>query len=156
MKKLALYLETSIIGFLFAEEIEEKKSVTRKLFQEIKDKKFDAYISDLVLKELDFTKDEKKRKEMKKIVEDFHVLKTTEQCNNLGLQYIKNKAIAQGAVSDAIHVAVATFYNLDIIVSWNLRHIVKVRTKMEVNSINMRNNYKSIEIATPEEVVEND
>jgi len=41
-------------------------------------------------------------------------------------------------------------------VSWNLTHIVKLRTKLEVNGINKTQGYKEIEICTPEEVIENE
>jgi len=53
---------------------------------------------------------------------------------------------------DAVHIAVAVVNDLDVVVSWNLEHMVKLRTRTRVNAINRLNGYKEIEICTPEEV----
>ena len=54
--------------------------------------------------------------------------------------------------NDLLHIAVATFHNMDVIVSWNLQHIVKLKTILAVEKVNKRFKYKSIHICTPEEI----
>ena len=56
---------------------------------------------------------------------------------------------------DALHIAVASVNNLDVIVNWNFTHIVKLKTRREVAVINTLMGYKPIEICSPQEVVEN-
>jgi hypothetical protein len=51
---------------------------------------------------------------------------------------------------------VATINDLDIIVSYNFQHIVKLKTIMGTESINLREGYKRIGIYSPTEVIEND
>lgn len=75
----------------------------------------------------------------------------------LAMIYIE-KYILQGTFSrrqelDARHVAAAVVAECDVIVSWNLRHMVKLKTRREVNAANLLNGYKMIEIATPEEML---
>jgi len=43
--------------------------------------------------------------------------------------------------------------NLDVLISWNFSHIVKLKTKMRVVGINRMLGYKEIEIVSPWEVV---
>lgn len=45
MKKLRLYLETSVWNFLFADDATEKKTATEKLFSEIGSGKYSIFIS---------------------------------------------------------------------------------------------------------------
>jgi hypothetical protein len=58
--------------------------------------------------------------------------------------------------NDVIHVAFAAGNDLDVVVSWNLKHIVKLKTRMEINGINKICGYKEIELCTPEEVIDNE
>jgi hypothetical protein len=54
---------------------------------------------------------------------------------------------------DLLHIAFAVVYDLDVVVSWNLEHIVKLTTKLKVNGVNKKEGYKEIEICTPQEVI---
>ncbi|MDO9533993.1 MAG: hypothetical protein Q7J85_01390 [Bacillota bacterium] len=51
---------------------------------------------------------------------------------------------------DAIHVALATVYGCNVLVSWNFKHMVKLKTIFGVNGINKLMGYSYIEIVTPE------
>ena len=56
--------------------------------------------------------------------------------------------------NDALHVAVAVSHNLDVIVSWNMNHLVNIRKVDRINRVNRRLGYPIIRIHTPEEVLE--
>jgi hypothetical protein len=56
---------------------------------------------------------------------------------------------------DALHLAFALIHNLDYIISWNFKHIVKPKTKKAVKIIALKEGFKAVEIITPEEVVAN-
>ncbi len=68
-------------------------------------------------------------------------------------KYIAEGVIPQKYSNDALHIATATINDLDVIISWNLEHIVKLKTKIAVKGINRLMGYRTIEIATPEEVL---
>ncbi|MDH5684178.1 MAG: PIN domain nuclease, partial [candidate division WOR-3 bacterium] len=61
MKKLKLYLETSVWNFLLADDTPELQDITLKLFNEIAAGKYEIFISDLVITEINRTKDKNKR-----------------------------------------------------------------------------------------------
>ena len=54
---------------------------------------------------------------------------------------------------DAFHIAVASVEEVDIPVSLNMRHIVRVKTRRGINGVNQLEGYRDLEIATPEEVL---
>lgn len=73
----------------------------------------------------------------------------------LAKRYIEHTVIPARYEDDALHIAVASVNNLDVVVSWNFTHIVKLKTKREVIGINTLMGYKPIEICSPWEVIEN-
>lgn len=57
---------------------------------------------------------------------------------------------------DAIHIAIASVHDMDVVISWNMEHMVKLKIRREVRAVNILEGYKEIEICTPLEVIEND
>ena len=78
------------------------------------------------------------------------------ECYELAYEYIKRGIIPSEYEDDPFHMAVASVNDLDAIISWNFKHIVKLKTKKEVSGINLLMGYKEIEIYSPREVIEND
>ncbi len=58
--------------------------------------------------------------------------------------------------ADALHIAAATVHDIDLIVSYNFKHIVKLKTVTMTEIVNLREGYKKIGIFSPTEVIEND
>ena len=54
---------------------------------------------------------------------------------------------------DAQHIAIATVGRVDVLVSWNFKHIVNLERIHGYNSVNLRKSYPMIEIRTPREVL---
>jgi hypothetical protein len=54
-------------------------------------------------------------------------------------------------IDDLLHIAYATVYECDVIVSWNRKHIAKATKIQKINLCNIKNNYRSITICTPED-----
>jgi len=157
MKKLKLYLETTIWNFLFADDAPEKKTITEQLFREVVSGKYEIFISELVSAEINDAPVNNRDKLQEKIqLFDPKELTSNQDVEKLSKRYISARIVPQKYESDVIHIAFAVAYDLDVIVSWNLTHIVKLKTKLEVNGINKSHGYKEIEICTPEEVVESE
>ncbi|MHA1521502.1 MAG: hypothetical protein ACTSRK_15070 [Promethearchaeota archaeon] len=65
----------------------------------------------------------------------------------------------QGAIplkyaEDALHIAIAANNNMDYLLSWNFKHIVKLKTKNIVRLVNTIVKISQIEIITPAELLE--
>ena len=80
-------------------------------------------------------------------------LKTNKLVEELAEKYILEKIVPTKYSIDLIHIAFAVAYELDVVVSWNLEHIVKLNTRLKVNGVNKKEGFKEIEICTPQEVI---
>ena len=56
------------------------------------------------------------------------------------------------ALSDALHIALATAARVDVLVSWNFKHIVNLKRIHAYNAVNLKRGYPLLEIRTPREV----
>jgi len=155
MKKLKLYLDTSVFNFVFATDAPEKRDKTFLFFKEVEEGEYEIYISDLVITEIEETESMTKKKALFDLISKYELIRIPrdEEAEYLADEYMKAEIIPLRYRDDAVHIAIAVVNNLDAIVSWNLNHIVKLRTRLEVNGINSFNGYKEIEICTPEEVI---
>jgi predicted nucleic acid-binding protein len=147
-----------MFNFPFANDAPQYRNDTQRLFEEIRKGKFHAYTSEYVLGELRDTKDETKRNKMLNMVEEYgiDVLPASDDIKRLADVYVAAEVIPSRFSTDAIHIAAATFHGLDYIVSLNFQHIVKHKTIVETEYINIREGYKRIFIHTPAEVIDHD
>ena len=145
--KLKIYLETSVVSALFDERQPERKRLTETFWQELE--RYEPYISTLVQKELSDHPKERIRREMLDMVSLYPVLNASEGAGTLAQAYLKAGVIPDTHTEDAIHLATATLYNMDILVSWNYKHIVKLETVKKIQSLNVLQGYRPIDIVTP-------
>ena len=157
MKRNKIYLDTSVLNFFFEEEDLEKAYSTKELFREIRRGRYSAFVSDLVLREIGRTKGQK-RENLLSLIKTYDIpwLEVTPESLILAGKYADRKIFPRKYQDDGLHIAIATVEEIDIVVSWNLRHMVKLKTRQEVKAINILEGYKEIEICTPMEVIESD
>jgi len=160
MKKLKIYLDTSIINFALADDVSrEAVDVTRKLCEGIKQGKYDGFISEVVIREIMNTSSATRRKQLLEYVNQLEFeepLEVTDEITSLADKYISEKIIPEAHKDDALHVAIATVNSMDILASWNFEHLVKHKTRTGVFGINALLGYKNIDLCTPKEVVEDE
>jgi len=151
----SIYLETTIFNFPFVDDAPQYKTDTLKLFAEIKEGKFKPFTSTLVTEELELTKNEERLAKMKALINDYKitVIEPNDEMKELADTYIKVGIIPERFLTDAFHIAVATVYGLDFIVSLNFRHIVKHKTIIQTEAINAILGFGRIYIHTPAEVI---
>jgi hypothetical protein len=82
------------------------------------------------------------------------VLTENDNTRHLSNLYITNNIIPRQYILDASHIALATVYNLNKIISLNFKHIVRDKTKNFTDYINKIHGYHSIEINSPMEVID--
>ena len=153
MKKLKLYLDTTIFNFVFADDAPKERDLTRKFFKHIDE--YEVFISDIVLEEIAKCPLPKRQKMYDLIAQhDIEELTMDEQARQLAIKYIEQGVIPPKYQGDALHIATATVNQMDVILSWNFQHIVKLKTKREVAGINIFMGYGAIDIYSPLEVVD--
>ena len=148
---MKLYLETSVINFLFAEDAPEKMKITQEFFNIIAE--YEIYISDIVILEIEQAPEHKKNS-LLEIISKYKMkaLESNDYTEKLADIYVSEGIVPKKYYNDALHIAIATKYKMDAIVSWNLSHIVKLKTKFSVKAINEKLKEKDVIICTPEEI----
>lgn len=151
-KRPTVYIETTVPSYIFNDRYPEKQKVAKKLFDLIKRGRFEAYVSSTVIKELQAAS-EPRRSELVKLIKGIKSLPETEAAKSLTEKYLKEKIFPAKKRFDAAHVAIASVHGIDILLSWNFDHIVRLQTKRKVEAVNTLLGFKTPAIATPEEVI---
>lgn len=150
MRKLRIYIDTSVVGGVFDDEFKEE---SKRLFEMASEGSFVILISDILIDEL---------REAPKDVNEYISNISTEviepvfsnkETAKLRDAYINAKVLGKASISDAHHVALATVYNADMILSWNFKHIVHYDKMRLFNAVNILNGYNGISIYSPPEVI---
>ena len=110
-------------------------------------------LSDLTAQELEFAREEI-RNLILEIPETNRVdIIVDDEAIKLAETYITEGALTNKSYNDALHIALATLNNADVLASWNFKHIVNLDRIRLYNSINLRFGHRLIEIRTPREIL---
>lgn len=80
-------------------------------------------------------------------------IESSDKAIKLAETYISEGALNNKSFNDALHIALATLNNADVLASWNFKHIVNLERIRLYNSINLRLGHRLIEIRTPREIL---
>jgi predicted nucleic acid-binding protein len=150
MRKLKIYVDTSVIGGYFDDEF---NTDTKLLFDEIQKGLYKLVISDLTEKEL-LNAPETVKTLLIDLDIDFEIVDVTQESIDLATEYIKEEVVGQSSIDDCIHIATATINKVDMLISWNFKHIVNVQRIRGYNSINLKNGYSTLEIRSPKDLID--
>jgi predicted nucleic acid-binding protein len=150
MKKLKLYLDTSVISHLDAPDAPEKEADTKRLWEDIKAGKYEVVISDENIAEIEKCS-EPKRSFMRSALAgiDYDFAKKNDEIKRLSKLYVQIGGLPPKSSEDSLHIAIATVYGCNIILSWNFRHIVNLRAMTAVDSVNVKEGYSDVRILSP-------
>lgn len=120
---MRVYLDTSVISALFDERNPERKSLTEAFFKEIEN--FEIFISEITDADIESTPDTELRSKMKNAVSQFSLLFLTDDVEWIASKFIRHGAVPKGYSEDAYHIAIAVINEVDYLLSWNFKHIVR-------------------------------
>jgi len=146
-----IYLDTSVISAYFDFHKPLRQIITQKWFLQ-NAKEFEIFVSALVIREINNNTDDVLLTNMLNLLNFYSisVLELNEDIYHLAGLY--RGQILTNEINDTIHIATASYYGADAIVSWNFRHIVNLKTMKIIHGINIRENYPAIEILTLENI----
>ncbi len=145
-----IYIDTSIIGGYFDEEFQE---VTKRLFNRLQNGEIIFVISDLLELELLEAPEHIRKLLLNYSEERFEKIELTKEAIKLADAYIAEKVVGKTSIEDCRHIALATINKVDVLVSWNFRHIVNLNRIKGYNSVNLKYGYSLLEIRSPLELV---
>ncbi len=149
-RKASVYLETSVVNMYFEERVPPLMEVTRQFWSVVLPK-MNGFVSDMVILEVDATRDAGLRGRLGALISEFPALPLTEEARALAAAYLRQRRLPE---PDGIHVAIASLEGMDYIVTWNLRHLVKPGTQAVVRRVNMEQGLPVPLTVTPEDFFE--
>ncbi len=148
-KLLRVYVDTSVVGGCLDEEF---RSPSNRLIERSRSGDALLVISDTTLAELAGAPPE-----VRNVIEVLseaclEFVHQDEESEALAEEYIRHEVVSRRMLADAQHIAVATIAKVDVLVSWNFRHIVNLDRIHGFNAVNLRSGYPMLEIRSPLEV----
>ena len=155
IRPLRLYLETTVFNYFFDVNRDGHDDVVR-LLEAIREGRYKGYTSTLVTDELEGAP-EPKRSDMLALTDRYGIpiFKNSPNVAYLSDLYIRNGVIPASKRYDSSHIALASVYGLDIVISYNFHHINREKTKRLTTVINQREGYNAIVICAAKEVLYN-
>lgn len=151
-----VYIETSIIGYLTVRPssnlILMANVETTREWWETRRVQFSLYISQTVLDEVARGDAEIALKRLD-ILKDFPLLQVNESVENLAAEFLAKSNLPPKAADDSIHIAVATVYGLDYLLTWNCKHIANAQIQKKLAQISLDTGYELPTICTPYELM---
>jgi predicted nucleic acid-binding protein len=148
--KQRIYIDTSVVGGYFDEEFKE---ATIKLFERLDNDEIIFVVSDLLDLELLNSPPYVKEFLLKYSADKFERVELTQDAIKLADTYIAEKVVGKTSLEDCRHIALATINKVDVLASWNFKHIVNLDRIKGYNSVNLRLGYSIIEIRSPKDLV---
>jgi predicted nucleic acid-binding protein len=150
MKQQRIYIDTSIVGGFFDEEFEKE---TKLLFQRLENKEIIFVISEVLTDEL-VDAPERVRTLLDNYPDEcFEKVPLTDEAKELADKYIAEKVIGQTSLDDCRHIALATINKVDVLASFNFKHIVNLIRIKGYNAKKKKNGYITLEIRNPKELI---
>lgn len=147
--KLRIYTDTSVLGGC---EDDEFREASRRLLAAFEEGELTLVLSELTLRELE-TAPPGVRMVLGRVPEaHIEALSLSPEAEELASAYIEDGAIGPRMRADALHIALATVARVDVLVSWNFKHIVNLKQIHAYNAVNLKRGYPLLEIRTPREV----
>ena len=145
-----IYVDTSVFGGCFDEEFSESSQA---LFELVGSGTFKLVVSEVTLRELRGAPES-----VRKILAEIPVghqerVIPTKEIELLRDAYVEAGVVTAKSLVDAWHIAAATIARVDLIVSWNFRHIVHFEKIEGYHEVNRLNGYPEVPIYSPLEVV---
>lgn len=150
MRIQKIYIDTSVLGGYFDTEFEIP---TRELFDQVKRGEYKIVISNITEGEL-LNAPEHVKTLLNDLNIDYEIITLTDDAVNLAMEYIRENVVGQTNYNDCLQIAIATIARLDLLVSWNFKHIVNIKRIRGYNGVNIKNGYHSIEIRSPKDLAD--
>jgi predicted nucleic acid-binding protein len=155
MRKLKIYLDSSIISYLYAEDTMEKQQITELLWSKIQKGEYEGVVSSFVLVELAKCSEPKRTMMLERLRNsEIKEIDVDQEAADLAEKYIEHGVLSEKHYEDAFHIAAATVAKCQVLASWNFKHIVRVKTILGANGINRIEGYGDIQLLSPNSLIE--
>ncbi len=152
---MRIYLDTSVPSTYFDHRTLERQKATQDFWKKALKHNDELLISEMVIFEISKTPTQEKRERMLALVRGLPELHQGPQVIDLAKNLVDANLVPVGKIEDAIHLALAALHRVDVLVSWNFRHMVNLKIKQRLPLILAKNGcFHNYEIISPYEYFE--
>ena len=148
-----VYIDTSVVGGQFDKEF---STDTIPFFNAVTNGQLIVIVSDLLEAELLRAPQHVKDFLATLPAKQIENIRLTQDAAQLANEYILAKVVGQTSRADCQHISMATLAKVDVLASWNFKHIVNLDKIRGYNGINYQLGHNMIEIRTPKEIINDD
>ena len=149
MRLQRIYIDTSVIGGCHDEEFSQWSNGLMKDFQV---GNFQAVVSTIVDAEIIDAPENVKETYYELLSLDHEFIDVSEESVALAETYLQRGILTPKFTDDALHIAIASVANVDVLVSWNFKHIVHFDKIRQFTAVNIELGYRPLQIYSPREV----
>lgn len=149
MKLQRIYIDTSVIGGCFDDEFAAEST---RLLRDFETERYRAVISDVVALEINNGHAQIQEQFQRLMEWQPEWVSVTNESLLLAEAYQRQGILTPKYFDDGLHIALATVAEVDVLVSWNFKHVVNFQKIRLFNSVNLSLGYKPIQIFSPLEV----
>lgn len=150
-----VFIETTIPSYYFETRTDRRSLDWReqtRLWWNLYRKDYETVTSEFVVVEF-LRAPEAKSAQAARFFEPIEILAVPRRLEDVIAYYIKQKLMPEDAAGDAAHLAMASLHSVDIILTWNCRHLANANKIPHLRAINTRLGLPTPIIATPFEVI---
>jgi hypothetical protein len=154
--KPTVYIETSVISYLISNPsrdiiIAAHQQITYEWWESRREE-FELFASQLVITEAGKGDEEAAAKRLN-VLQDIPLLEFKTEVHTLAGIFIRQKAISEKMEEDVLHIAIATVYGLNYLMTWNCKHIANAEVQKKIEKVCIEKGYEMPTICTPEELM---
>ena len=156
---MRIYIESTIPSYVVARPARDllqaaRQQLTRDWW-DLQREKHELFTSQIVLDEIAFG--EKAMAQLRvELLRSVPLLPVTEEVKEFAGKVLASGLLPATADRDAAHIALASAYEMDILLSWNCRHIANAAIQARLRKLADASGFTLPVICTPEELLEND
>ena len=150
--KEKVYIDSTIPSYYHDNraDLEAFVRVTRQWWDD-ESRHYEILISEAVIQELG-AGDYPGKKLILEMIKDIQVLPAVPQLEQITQFYIDNYVMPHSLIGDAVHLAYASFYNIEYLLTWNCNHLANANKRRHIRVINGKLGLNTPEIITPLEL----
>ncbi len=149
MKRLRIYIDTSVIGGCFDAEF---APWSKGLIEDFRRGRFRPVLSEVIAAEIRAAPELVRVAYAELLGLGAEFLTLSDEALDLLTAYQAREILALEFRNDMLHIALATVADVDVLVSWNFKHIVRLEKIRRFNATNLELGYKALHIYSPREV----
>ncbi len=148
---MKLYLETTVPFVLFAEDTPHRRAITEVFLKWIRFCPDKVYVSSLLEEEISHASASRCAALISRLQKlPLIMLEVPLEASRLADRYIAAGIVPEKFRCDILHVAIAVYHELDVVLSWNARSIANIHRVARICEFNAQNGLPAIRVHTPE------